>query len=72
METRGKILGEEVALLATCWVKERPHGGTFSMDHGIVMTKTGGKVMAKGSGISLPGHSLTLPFIFHPEDLKVL
>ncbi len=55
METRGKVLGEEVTLLATFWVKERPQGGTFSMGHGIIMTKNGGKVIAKGSGISVPG-----------------
>ena len=25
------------------------------MGHGIIMTKNGGKVIAKGSGISVPG-----------------
>jgi hypothetical protein len=55
MESKGTLLGEEVTLLATFWSKERPHGGTFAMGHGIVTTKTGGKVVAKGSGISVPG-----------------
>jgi hypothetical protein len=44
MESKGKILGEEVTLLAT-----------FSMGHGVLMTKSGGKVTANGSGISVPG-----------------
>jgi hypothetical protein len=55
MESKGKILGEEVTLLATFWMKERLQGGTYSMGHGILMTKTGGKIIAKGAGISVPG-----------------
>ena len=50
METRGKVLGEEVTLLATFWVKGRPHGGTYSMGHGIVMTKNGERLLQRAPG----------------------
>jgi hypothetical protein len=32
-ELKGKILGQEVTLLATFWVMERPQGGMFSTGH---------------------------------------
>jgi hypothetical protein len=54
METKGKILGQEVTLLATFWRMERPQGGFFSKGHGVLMTKDGGKVVLRGAGISVP------------------
>jgi hypothetical protein len=54
MESKGKILGQEVTLLATFWAMERPQGGMFSRGHGVLMTKDGGKVMLRGAGISVP------------------
>ncbi len=48
METKGKILGQEVTLLATFWRMERPQGGMFSKGNGVLMTKDGGKVMLRG------------------------
>ena len=54
METKGKILGQEVTLLATFWRMERPQGGMFSKGHGVLMTKDGGKVMLRGAGVSVP------------------
>jgi hypothetical protein len=54
MESKGKILGQEVTLLATFWAKERPQGGMFSRGHGVLMTKDGGKAMVRGAGISVP------------------
>jgi hypothetical protein len=54
METKGKILGEEVTFLATFWSMERPQGGMFSRGRGILTTKNGEKVMLRGAGISVP------------------
>jgi hypothetical protein len=54
METKGKILGQEVTFLATFWSMERPHGGMFSRGRGILTTKNGEKVMLRGAGISVP------------------
>jgi hypothetical protein len=54
MESKGKILGQEVTLIATFWAMERPQGGMFSKGHGVLMTKDGGKVMLRGAGISIP------------------
>ncbi|MDD1669481.1 MAG: hypothetical protein LUO97_06730 [Methanomicrobiales archaeon] len=54
METKGKILGQEVTLIATFWRMERPQGGMFSKGHGVLMTKDGGKVMLRGAGVSVP------------------
>ena len=54
METKGKILGQEVTLLATFWRMERPQGGMFSKGHGVLMTKDGGKVILRGAGVSVP------------------
>ncbi|HVN66658.1 MAG TPA: hypothetical protein VMT31_08605 [Methanomicrobiales archaeon] len=54
MESKGKILGQEVTLLATFWAMERPEGGMFSKGHGVLMTKDGGKVFLRGAGISVP------------------
>jgi hypothetical protein len=54
MESKGKILGQEVTLLATFWAMERPQGGMFSKGHGVLMMKDGGKVMLRGAGISVP------------------
>jgi hypothetical protein len=54
MESKGKILGQEVTLLGTFWAMERPQGGMFSKGHGVLMTKDGGKVMLRGAGISIP------------------
>jgi hypothetical protein len=54
METKGKILGQEVTFLATFWSMERPQGGMFSKGHGVLMTKDGGKAMVRGAAISVP------------------
>ena len=54
METKGKILGQEVTFLATFWMMERPQGGMLAMGQGVLMTKDGGKAMVRGSGISVP------------------
>ena len=54
MESKGKILGQDVTLLATFWSMERPEGGTFSKGHGVLMTKGGEKAMVRGAGISVP------------------
>jgi hypothetical protein len=54
METKGKILGEEVTFLATFWSMERPQGGMFSKGHGVLMTKGGEKVLLRGAGVSVP------------------
>jgi hypothetical protein len=54
METKGKILGQEVTFLATFWSMERPRGGMFSRGRGILTTKNGEKVMLRGAGISVP------------------
>jgi hypothetical protein len=54
METKGKILGQEVTLLATFWRTERPQGGMFSKGRGILTTKGGEKVTLRGAGISVP------------------
>jgi len=54
MESKGKILGQEVTLLATFWTKERPQGGMFSRGQGVLMTKDGGKAIVRGAGISVP------------------
>ena len=54
MESKGKILGQEVTFLATFWAMERPQGGMFSKGHGVLMTKDGGKAMVRGAGISVP------------------
>jgi hypothetical protein len=54
METKGKILGEEVTFLATFWSMERPQGGVFSKGHGVLMTKGGEKVLLRGAGVSVP------------------
>jgi hypothetical protein len=62
METKGKILGQEVTFLATFWSMERPQGGMFSRGRGILMTKNGEKAMLRGAGISVtpkgPGWSM--------------
>jgi hypothetical protein len=57
MESKGKILGQEVTFLATFWSRERPQGGMISMGRGVLMTKTGEKVMLRGAGISVPSKS---------------
>jgi hypothetical protein len=54
MESKGKILGQEVTFLATFWGMERPQGGMFSKGHGVLMTKDGGKAIARGAGVSIP------------------
>jgi hypothetical protein len=54
METKGKILGQEVTFLATFWSMERPQGGMFSKGHGVLMTKGGEKVLLRGAGVSVP------------------
>ena len=62
METKGKILGQEVTLIATFSRRERPQGGMISMGQGILMTKDGGKAMLRGAGVSVtpkgPGWSM--------------
>jgi hypothetical protein len=62
IESKGKILGEEVTVLATFWSKERPQGGMASMGNGVVMTAKGEKAVIRGMGISVqpkgPGWSM--------------
>jgi hypothetical protein len=62
MESKGKILGEEVTFLATLWIKERPQGGQYAKGHGVMMTKTGERATLHGAGISVtpkgPGWSM--------------
>jgi len=58
MESKGKILGQDVTLLATFWVIERPQGGMFSKGHGVLMTKDGGKAILRGAGISVPSKGM--------------
>ncbi len=53
METKGKILGQDVTLLATFWQMERPQGGMFAMGQGVLMTKDGGKAILRGAGITI-------------------
>ena len=55
MESRGKILGTNVTLIATFWSKERRQGGMYSKGNGILMTESGDKAVLHGSGISIPG-----------------
>ena len=52
MESKGKILGKEVTLLATLQLKERPQGGMYAEGNGVMMTATGEKVILHGSGIT--------------------
>jgi hypothetical protein len=54
METKGKILGQDVTLLATFWSRDRPQGGMFGKGHGVLMTEGGEKAMVRGAGISVP------------------
>ncbi|HTY52394.1 MAG TPA: hypothetical protein VMB35_04310 [Methanomicrobiales archaeon] len=54
MESKGKILGQDVTFLATFWQMERPQGGMFAKGHGVLMTKDGGKVVLRGAGVSMP------------------
>jgi len=54
IESKGMIYGTEVTFIATTWAVERPHGGTYVKGHGILMTKTGEKAKALGSGIIFP------------------
>ncbi|MDD1675938.1 MAG: hypothetical protein LUQ17_04540 [Methanomicrobiales archaeon] len=53
VESKGKVLGEEVTMLATFWSTERPQGGMAARGHGILMTAKGEKAMVKGMGISV-------------------
>ena len=52
VEATGKILGVEVSFIATTWSVERKQGGMFVKGHGIMMTKTGERAEAHGSGIA--------------------
>jgi hypothetical protein len=54
IESKGKIYGTDVTFIATTWAVERQHGGSFVKGHGVMMTKTGEKAEAQGSGISFP------------------
>ena len=54
MESKGKILGQEVTFLATFWQMERPQGGMFSRGNGVLMMKDGEKAYVRGAGISVP------------------
>jgi hypothetical protein len=54
IESKGKILGTEVSFLATTWSVERTHGGMFVKGHGVMMTKSGEKAEARGSGVAMP------------------
>ncbi|MDD1666358.1 MAG: hypothetical protein LUQ23_02335 [Methanomicrobiales archaeon] len=53
METKGKILGQDVTFIATFWQMERPQGGMFAKGHGVLMTKDGGKAIVRGAGVSV-------------------
>ena len=53
MEEKGKILGNEVTLLATFVSWERPKGGMASKGHGVLMLKNGEKAELRGAGISV-------------------
>ena len=53
MEEKGKILGNEVTLLATFVSWERPQGGMASKGHGVLMLKNGEKAELRGAGISV-------------------
>jgi hypothetical protein len=55
MESKGKILGMDITLIATFKSKERPQGGMYSEGNGVMMTMKGEKVILHGSGISVPG-----------------
>lgn len=55
MESKGKILGADVTLIATMKLKERWQGGMEAEGNGIMMTASGEKVILHGSGISIPG-----------------
>ncbi len=54
IEMKGKVLGEDVTVLATFWSTERPQGGMAARGHGILMTAKGEKAEVKGTGISVP------------------
>jgi hypothetical protein len=54
IESKGTVYGTEVTFIATTWAVERQHGGTYVKGHGVMMTRTGEKVEAQGSGISFP------------------
>ncbi|HUK39082.1 MAG TPA: hypothetical protein VLV30_08220 [Methanomicrobiales archaeon] len=54
MESKGKILGQEVTFIATFWRMDRPQGGMFSMGQGVLMTRDGGKAILRGAGVSVP------------------
>ena len=84
MESKGKILGQEVTFLATFWAMERPQGGMFSKGHGVLMTRDGGKAIARGAGVSVaskgPGMSMrgsryiqtTVPALKRLNDAAIL
>ncbi|HMA05416.1 MAG TPA: hypothetical protein VKO45_05760 [Methanomicrobiales archaeon] len=52
IESKGKILGQDVTFVATFWQMERPQGGMFAKGHGVLMTKDGGKAVLRGAGIT--------------------
>lgn len=55
MESKGKVLGTEMTLIATFRARERPQGGMSAKGNGVLMTAKGEKVVLHGSGISVPG-----------------
>jgi hypothetical protein len=60
MESKGKILGNEVTFIATIRTWERPQGGMYSDGNGIMTTMKGEKVIFHGSGISVAGKGTTM------------
>jgi hypothetical protein len=54
MESKGKLLGAEVTLIATFISRNRHEGGQFQKGHGILTTPDGETAMMHGSGISIP------------------
>jgi hypothetical protein len=55
MESKGRVLGVDVTLIATFTAMERPQGGMYAEGNGVLMTMTGDKVTLHGSGISIAG-----------------
>ena len=74
MESKGKILGMDVTLVATFESWGRPQGGMFSKGNGIMMTAKGEKVILHGSRIRIPGEgpAMSLRGIRYALDFGLL
>jgi hypothetical protein len=55
LESKGKVFGVEVTLIATIKVRERPMGGMIAKGNGVLLTAKGEKVVLQGSAISIMG-----------------